>query len=116
MLSQQGVILSICNFIIFVAVVLSMFVIKKSADTESNKTKSILKNIAVLMMFILIMVMQVYSLNCMVTGDCQLWSWTITAFAVFGTLGYIGFFAYIVMTANKVQESVKDLIKPSVQN
>ena len=112
MLSQQGLILSICNVIIFVAVVLSMFVIKKSADTEPNKIKSVFKNIAVLLMFLLIMVMQVYSLNCMVTGECQVWAWTLTAFAVFGTLGYIGFFAYITMTANKVQESVKDLIKP----
>jgi hypothetical protein len=113
MISQQGVILSICNIVIFIAVILSMFVIKKSVDTESNKTKSVFKNIAVLIMFLLIMVMQVYSLNCMVNGDCQMWAWALTAFAVFGTLGYIGFFAYITMTANKVQDSVKDLIKPS---
>lgn len=113
MLSQQGLILSICNVIIFVAVVLSMFVIKKTADTEPNKVKAVLKNIAVLIMFLLIMVMQVYSLNCMVTGDCHVWAWILTAFAIFGTLGYIGFFAYLTMTANKVKDSVKDLVNPN---
>jgi hypothetical protein len=113
MFSQQGVILTVCNVIIFIAVILSMFVIKKSSNTEPNKTTSILKNIAVLIMFLLIMAIQVYSLNCMVYGDCQMWAWSLTAFAVFGTLGYIGFFAYISMSANKLQDSVKDLIKPT---
>lgn len=116
MFSQQAFILTICNIVILVAVILSMFVIKKSHTADPNKVKTILKNISVLMMFIVIMVLQVYSLNCMVLGNCQIWSWILTAFAVFGTLGYIGFFAYLSMSANQVQNSLKDIIKPDTVN
>ena len=112
MFSQQAFILTICNVIILVAVILSMFVLKKSQATDPSKVKTILKNISVLVMFIIIMLLQVYSLNCMVYGNCQLWSWILTSFAIFGTLGYIGFFAYLSMSANQVKSSLKDIIKP----
>lgn len=116
MFSQQAFILTVCNVIILVAVILSMFVLKKSQTTDPNKVKTVFKNISVLIMFIIIMMLQVYSLNCMVYGNCQLWSWILTSFAIFGTLGYIGFFAYLSMSANQVQTSLKDIIKPETMS
>lgn len=112
MFSQQAIILTICNFVIFVAVVLSMFVLKKSTDTEPMTIVPILKNVAALVGFVIVMALQVYSLNCMIYGDCHAWAWVLTAMAVVGTLAYLGIFAYIAMTASKIKSSVKDLVKP----
>lgn len=113
MLSQQAIILSICNFVILIAVILSLFVIKKSADKkDESKLVTILKNIAALVLFLIIMVLQVYSVNCMVYGECGSWAWILTAFAVFGTLAYLGVFAYVAISAAKLKASVKDLVKP----
>lgn len=112
-MSPQAIILTVCNLVILIALILSLFVIKKSQDSpEENKVKTMLKNIAALIMFLIIMVMQIYSLNCMVYGDCNAWAWLLTTFAVFGTLAYIGFFAYVAMTAKRVQTTVKDMMKP----
>ena len=112
-MSPQAIILTVCNIVILIALILSLFVIKKSKDSqEENKVKTILKNIAALIMFLIIMVMQIYSLNCMVYGDCTMWSWILTAFAIFGTLAYIGFFAYVAMTAKTVQNNMKDMMRP----
>jgi hypothetical protein len=101
MLSTQAIVLAICNTVILVAVILSMFVIKKNTD-EGNKVYATIKNIFALLMFIIIMMMQIYSLNCMVYGDCRMWAWVLAIFAVVGTLSYIGFFAYIVFTMKKI--------------
>ena len=110
--SNQAIILTVCNVVILVAVLISMFILKKSVDLNEGKVKTIIKNISALVFFLVIMVIQVYSLNCMVYGDCNTWSWVITAFAIFGTLGYIGFFAYISMSSKVVKDSVKDIMKP----
>jgi len=110
--SQQAIILTICNFVIFVAVVLSMFVLKRSTDTETMTIIPILKNVAALVGFVIVMALQVYSLNCMIYGDCNVWAWILTAMAVVGTLAYLGVFVYITVSASKIKSSVKDLIKP----
>lgn len=112
MISYQAIVLGICNFVILIALILSMFVLKKSAAEGESRVKIVLKNVAALVMFLVIMVMQIYSLNCMVYGDCASWAWVLTAFAIFGTLTYIGFFAYLVFSARKVQTSLKDLMAP----
>lgn len=112
-MSVQAIILTVCNVVILIALFLSLFVIKRSADSpDENKTATILKNIAALVLFLVIMVMQVYSLNCMIYGNCIAWTWILTAFAIFGTLAYIGFFAYIAMTAKTVKKGMKDMLKP----
>lgn len=111
MFSQQAIVLSICNIIILIAVIISMFVLKKSKDTEQYKIKTVLKNIAALIMFIIIMVMQIYSVNCMITGECHIWTWILVAFFAFGTLMYIGFFTYVAMSANKIRSTITDLPK-----
>jgi cytochrome bd-type quinol oxidase subunit 2 len=98
MLSQQALILSICNVVIFIALIISVFIIKKTTDKkEESKYKIVLKNIAALIFFLIIMIMQVYSVNCMVYGECGSWAWIITIFTVLGTLAYLGLFIYILI-------------------
>ena len=112
MFSQQSIVLSICNVIILIAVILSMFVLKKSKDTERYKINTILKNVSALVMFIIIMVLQIYSVNCMISGDCHIWTWILVALFAFGTLMYVGFFTYVAMSASRIQTSIAELPKP----
>lgn len=112
MISIQAVVLGICNLVILVALIISMFVLKRSSDSSEGKVKTALKNVAALIMFVIIMVMQIYSLNCMVYGNCVAWAWVLTAFAIFGTLAYIGFFTYLLFSTNKVKNSLKDIMRP----
>lgn len=96
MLSSQAFVLAICNVCILIAVIISMFVIKKNTDS-GHTSSALLKNIVALVVFILVMVMQVYSLNCMVRGDCHIWAWILAVFGVIGALSYLGAFVYILL-------------------
>lgn len=88
-LSKQGLVLLVCNMIVFIMIVANIFVSKKSNWVMSLFLLCVL--------IIPIMAIQVYSLNCMVTGDCRLWSWTLVAFVIVFTLLYIiGFLSMIV--------------------
>lgn len=112
MLSTQAIVLAVCNLLVFIAITLSMFVLKKESDQNASKSDrivTIVKNVTALIMFAVIMALQVYSLNCMIYGDCQLWAWIITAFAALGTLSYLGFFVYLIATFKKVGDNVQDI-------
>jgi NADH:ubiquinone oxidoreductase subunit 3 (subunit A) len=67
-----------------------------SKDQTNKKSKSY---IIILLLFVILpfMVMQIYSLNCMVTGECHAWSWTLSVIAAIFTFLYvIGFIAMIM--------------------
>lgn len=100
MLSKQGWVLAVCNTIIFIVVVLSMLSVKQETE-QGSKTKALIKNVVALVFFFIVMVLQVYSLNCMITGDCHVWAWILASFAVITTLLYMLAFVFIIFKANK---------------
>jgi hypothetical protein len=110
MLSTQAIILLVCNLIVLIAVGLSLFALKKNVDKGESKTVVLLQNIAVMIMFVVIMMMQVYSINCMVFGDCQLWTWIIVGLAVIGTLTFLGFFTYVAIATKLTERAVVDAV------
>jgi hypothetical protein len=109
LIAQQAIVLGVCNFIILLSVVLSLFVIKKDTD-QGDKTGAIWKNIAALIMFVTIMALQIYSLNCMVYGDCNIWAWIIAAFAIVGTVSYLGLFAYVATSAQQLTTMAQNVV------
>lgn len=113
MLATQSIVLIVCNIFVFIAIVMSMFVLKKESNenkSTSERITTIAKNVLALVLFAIIMALQVYSLNCMVYGDCQAWAWILTTFAAVGTLSYLGFFVYLVSTMKKIQTTVQNQI------
>lgn len=113
MLATQSIVLIVCNLFVLIAIILSMFVLKKESNankTTSERITTIAKNVLALVLFVIIMALQVYSLNCMVYGDCQAWAWILTAFAALGTLSYLGFFVYLVSTMKKIHTTVQNQI------
>lgn len=86
-ISKQAIILMICNFIVFMLLLLNTFI---------TKTPSRIYIIIVLFFIILpFMLLQIYSLNCMVTGECYAWSWIIAYIAIAFTVLYV--IGFIVM-------------------
>lgn len=104
MLTTQGWILAICNIIIFVVVIVGMVAVKKDSE-DGNKPLALVKNVVALVFFFIVMALQVYSLNCMVTGDCHLWAWILAVFAVITTLLYMGAFVIILFGPSKKDAS-----------
>jgi energy-converting hydrogenase Eha subunit A len=92
-LSYQAIVLMLCNFIIFMLMFINVFIPKKNKDSPSKTA------ITLVLLFIIlpVMALQVYSLNCMVTGECHAWSWILSAIAgIFTILYVIGFVAMII--------------------
>lgn len=88
-ISNQAIILSICNLIIFMLMFINVFI--------SKQKSKIVVILGLIFIVIPIMIIQIYSLNCMVTGSCTVWSWTLSAIAIIFTLIYvIGFIIMII--------------------
>lgn len=104
-MSPQASILAICNIIIVLSTGISMLIFARKSE-EIVTWNLVVNNVAAFLLFIVIMALQVYSLNCMVTGDCQIWAWVVAGFAVFGTLAYLGLFAYLMGLLNKIKNAV----------
>lgn len=111
MLSTQAIILLVCNLVVITAMGLSLFALKKNVDKGESKTVVLIQNLAVMIMFVVVMMMQVYSVNCMVYGDCQLWTWFLVGLAVVGTLTFLGFFTYVAVVARKSQDAIAAAVK-----
>ena len=107
-ISTQAMILAACNAVIFIAVVIAMFLTKEEAD-KGSKVVAIMKNIVSLLAFFIMMALQVYSLNCMVYGECYLWSWIIAIFSVIGLVIFILGFIYIIYMTKSVGNAMNSL-------
>lgn len=106
MLSTQAWLLAICNFVIFVSVVISVFLIKDDGE-QGKKGTALFKTVIALLSFLFVMALQVYSLNCMVFGNCLLWSWIVSVFAAIGCIAYICVFVYVVvLKKTSIKQSV----------
>ena len=91
-LQTQSIVLLVCNLIIFVLVGANVLINKKE-----NAPSWLLTLILLVMIVLPIMIVQVYSLDCMFTGDCRAWSWTLATAAIVVTLIYIvGFISMII--------------------
>lgn len=110
-MSTQAWLLAICNFVIFISVILSLFLIKDDNE-QGKKGSAIFKTIIALGSFLCVMALQVYSLNCMVVGDCILWSWIVAIFATIGCIAYVCLFVYVVVVLKRAPNAVIS-VKPS---
>lgn len=93
-LSPQAIVLIICNAIILMLMLINVFIPRKDSQKLGNKG---LMFLVIILFIIPIMLIQIYSLNCMVTGSCTKWSWTLSIIAVIFTVVYvIGFVTAII--------------------
>lgn len=94
--SSQAKVIVVCNIVVLIAVLLSIFGINKERNKQEGKIKAISKAVIVFVMFIVIMLLQVYTMNCMIYGECHSLAWAISSVAVVGTLIYLGIFIYLI--------------------
>lgn len=104
-ISKQAIILMICNFIVFMLLLLNTFITK-----TPNRTAII---VVLFLLILPFMLLQIYSLNCMVTGECYAWSWIIAyiaiAFTVLYVIGFIIMIRKIKKTGPEGPEEPKQL-------
>lgn len=103
-LTNQAIIIGVCNIIIFLGIIVSLFFLKVDI-LAGNKAIAVLKIIAGLLWFLIMVAIQVYSINCMVVGDCIIWTWILVAFAILGTLIYIFSLIYALAFINDIQKA-----------
>jgi len=105
LVSKQAIILMICNFIVFMLLLSNTFISK-----IPNRTAILLVLFLLILPF---MLLQIYSLNCMVTGECYTWTWIIAAIAVVFTILYvIGFIIMIKKMKNTGPTGPEDPQEP----
>lgn len=92
-ISKQAIILMICNFIVFMLLLLNTFITK-----TPNRTGII---VVLFLLILPFMLLQIYSLNCMVTGECYAWSWIIAYIAIAFTVLYVIGFVVMIQRLKK---------------
>lgn len=112
MMSSQAWVMAVCNLLIFGLMIAAVVFAKKDAE-EGNKAIAVIKTVVGFLFIFVIMALQVYSLNCMVVGDCQLWSWIIAILSVISTLVFIGGLIYIYYVTKKISTVMDEVSKAS---
>lgn len=107
MITTQSIILAVCNTIIIISALISILWNRsQTEDATKPRFVDMLKATAAFCVFVLVMVLQVYSLECMVRGQCHVWSWLVAIFAILSTLGYLGLYLYLAKVFTKVTDTV----------
>ena len=97
-LAPQTITLLIVNVLLLATFVAGVFMInnKKDADKEQKKWLVVIKNLGVFAVYIMIMCAQAYSVNCMIYGNCFVWSWVIAALIIVASLSHMGLIIYLI--------------------
>lgn len=96
LLSYQAMTILVCNFVIFILLLANTFIPRK--DQTISKTSSFLVLFLLVLPF---MILSVYSVNCMIVGQCTTWSWIISAFVIFIAVLYIIGFIQMILIKKK---------------
>lgn len=97
-LSNQALTILICNFVIFILLLANTFIPRKNpSDAEKRMSRS--GSFIVLFLLVLpFMLLSVYSVNCMIVGQCTTWTWILSAFVILIAFLYIvGFIQMIII-------------------
>lgn len=106
-LSHQAIVLIVCNFVVFMLMFINVFIPRKNVTNTPSKTAV---SFVLLLVILPIMILQIYSLNCMVTGECYAWSWTLSVIAAIFTIIYvIGFILTIVKLKQNTGPTIQQI-------
>jgi hypothetical protein len=95
-LSNQAMTILVCNFIIFILLLANIFIPR---NDSSQKRMSKTGSFVVLFLLVLpFMILSVYSVNCMIVGQCTTWSWILSGLVIIAAILYIiGFIQMIII-------------------
>ena len=100
-LTPQAIVLLVANLVFLIAVVFSISSVLRTMKTHGfDVTYDVSRVVSALLSYLIVMGLQVYSLNCMVVGDCRVWTWILAGLAVLGTLLYLALLVWIFAKSN----------------
>lgn len=99
MIRTQTIIIGICIIITLLLAISNLF-IPQDKESIFTKTKFYLLLIMLLVIFPLAIV-HLYAVNCMLEGNCELFTWIIVALVIISTIVYVGGFIYRLVKLKK---------------
>lgn len=98
-LTTQALVLLVCNFVIFI-LLFANILIPKSRNQQNNDSK-IARLLLLFIVVLPIMVLSIYSLNCMIVGQCTHLSWAVATVAILVCILYIIGFIMAILKKKK---------------
>lgn len=102
MIRTQTIIIGICIIITLLLAISNLFIPTNNQDKQSifTRTKFYLLLVMLLVIFPLAIV-HLYAVNCMLEGNCELFTWIIAALVIISTILYTGGFIYRLVKLKK---------------
>lgn len=106
-MSPQALVTLLTFVLVFIMMMIALFVIP---NDNGVKGKAMLF-LTYILIFVPIFFLQTYSINCMVVGDCGIWSWILTFFVVILSLFYIVLAIFGIVGAKKTKKAEETTVQ-----
>jgi hypothetical protein len=103
MIHKQTIIIGVCFVIVLLIMLVNSLLPQKKQDTTLDRSK-ILITLAILLTFLPIALIKLYSVNCMLEGNCHVLVWVYVAIWVLLTAAYTGAFILKAIKTKKTQQ------------
>ena len=97
MIRTETIVVGICAVILILAMIANVVVSKTSSTDSVFCTTKLCMILAILFVLLPLALIQVYSVQCMLEGNCDRFVWIFVGIAVVLTLVYIGLFVYKII-------------------
>jgi quinol-cytochrome oxidoreductase complex cytochrome b subunit len=103
MIRTQTIIIGICIIITLLLSISNLFIPKANSEkTNSMFTKAKFFMLLIILLFVFpLALLQLYAVNCMLEGNCVIFTWILVIIILFYTLFYIGSFIYNLVKLRK---------------
>lgn len=104
MIRTQTIIIGICIIITLLLAISNLFIPTPGLPSDANQifTKAKFFMLLILLLFVFpFALLQLYAVNCMLEGNCVIFTWIIVAFTLIYTVFYIGSFIYNLVNLKK---------------
>ena len=108
MQSTQSIVVGVCSIICL------LILFTNSILNQSYTVKE--KAIAFVVIFFVgvpFLLLQVYTVNCVVVGTCDIYGWIITSIAIITTLTYLGLFVYKIVVKKQQSYVTQEIKEPA---
>lgn len=107
-LEKQALVVLMCNIIIFMLLIVNVII---NTDIQAK----ILSIVFIIIVIIPLTIIQTYSINCMMTGNCNVFSWTLALLLVLCTIFYIIYLINNIRKEKRIERPLKALSNDTTQ-
>jgi hypothetical protein len=94
-MEKQALIVLLCNMVILIVLMMNVFI-------STNNNSKLISIVFIILFVIPFAIIQTYSINCMISGNCSIFSWALAGAILVCTVLYI---IYVIMHISKEKRS-----------